>query len=123
MCIRDRYQRRVRGTNWIEAMDALLKSKKYPEALEAALANGLAADPADVLKVVSKAKDEADINACVGALSDPDQQDLLMRLLYKFLSNNQSASNSLKWHQALAKHAGVGCVMRALADRTLLMTV
>ena len=40
-------------------MEALLKSKQYPEALQATLADGLAADPSAVLKVVSKAKDDA----------------------------------------------------------------
>ena len=104
-------------------MEALLKSKQYPEALQAALADGLAADPAGVLKVVSKAKDDAEIAKCVMSLEDSEQQDLMMRLLYHFLSQNQSASSSLKWHQALVKHAGVGCVMRALADRTLCMTI
>ena len=59
----------------------------------------------------------------MASVQDTEQQDLLMRLLYHFLSQNQSASASLKWHQALVKHAGVGCVMRALSDRTLCMTI
>eukprot|EP00658_Telonema_sp_P-2_P067278 TRINITY_DN56205_c0_g1_i2.p1 TRINITY_DN56205_c0_g1~~TRINITY_DN56205_c0_g1_i2.p1 ORF type:complete len:105 (-),score=32.88 TRINITY_DN56205_c0_g1_i2:268-582(-) len=104
-------------------MEAALKSKNFPEALQLALQDGLGSDPESVLKVVSKTKDETEIAKCVMSVTDPDSQDILMRLLYKFLSENQSSSTCLKWHQALSKHAGVGCIMRALADRTLAMTV
>merc|ERR1712070_574587 len=101
------------------AVNDLLKAKKIGEALTAALSNcpldqEAPAESADiVLKVLTKGKDDADMQSAVSSLSE-DFEDVLMRLLYVFLAKNQSSSVVLRWHQVLTEKAGVGCIMRAI---------
>ena len=49
-----------------------------------------------------------------------DKQDVLMRVLYRGLALGDAGVSStlFKWHEALAKAAGAGCILRALADKS-----
>jgi actin related protein 2/3 complex subunit 5 len=49
-----------------------------------------------------------------------EEQDALMRYLYCGLADREACSQLLEWHGALTEKAGMGCVMRALADRRVL---
>ncbi|KAJ3426086.1 arp2/3 complex 16 kd subunit p16-arc [Anaeramoeba flamelloides] len=46
-----------------------------------------------------------------------DQQDTLMRYLYKGLESCENSLKLLKWHGALSEVAGLGCIMRVLSEK------
>ncbi|KAL0483515.1 actin-related protein 2/3 complex, subunit 5 [Acrasis kona] len=70
-----------------------------------------------VYQVLSSAKD-TEIDALVEGL-DADQQDLLMKYVYRCLSTGESASSNIlfKWHKAVVGKAGMGAVVRVLTER------
>ncbi|KAJ6241192.1 arp2/3 complex 16 kd subunit p16-arc [Anaeramoeba flamelloides] len=48
---------------------------------------------------------------------DTDQQDALMRYIYKGLENCDSSLKLLKWHGVLSEVAGLGCIMRVMSEK------
>jgi len=60
-----------------------------------------------------------DVAEVIDGLSG-EEQDALMRYLYRGLADREACSQLLEWHGALTEKAGMGCVMRALADRRVL---
>ncbi|KAH9936908.1 arp2/3 complex subunit [Amylocystis lapponica] len=64
----------------------------------------------------------AEIAGVVKSLS-PDDQDTLMKYLYKGMAlpgwGDVSGSVLLGWHEKLTEAAGVGCIVRAMTDRRL----
>ncbi|KAJ1491085.1 actin-related protein 2/3 complex subunit 5 [Baffinella frigidus] len=57
-----------------------------------------------------------DIVGVIEGLSG-EEQDALMKYLYRGLAEKESCAQLLEWHGVLAEKAGMGCIMRALADR------
>lgn len=71
-----------------------------------------------VAQVLLSAK-EAEMKGLVEKLT-PEQQDLLMKYIYRILENVDKSNDSatiLKWHAVLTELAGVGCIVRALSER------
>ncbi|KAJ3443182.1 arp2/3 complex 16 kd subunit p16-arc [Anaeramoeba flamelloides] len=48
---------------------------------------------------------------------DTDQQDALMRYIYKGLENCDNSLKLLKWHGHLSDVAGLGCIMRVMSEK------
>ena len=49
---------------------------------------------------------------------DSDQLDVLMKYVYRGLENETKRNAAfLKWHAEITKKAGVGCIVRMIADR------
>eukprot|EP01088_Endostelium_zonatum_P002369 TRINITY_DN128_c0_g1_i1.p1 TRINITY_DN128_c0_g1~~TRINITY_DN128_c0_g1_i1.p1 ORF type:complete len:130 (+),score=29.91 TRINITY_DN128_c0_g1_i1:44-433(+) len=72
-----------------------------------------------VIQVLGSVKD-ADIPKALGTLQTSDL-DVLMKYIYKGLESGDSNSNALlKWHAAVTKEGGLGCIVRALAERRTL---
>jgi actin related protein 2/3 complex subunit 5 len=68
-----------------------------------------------VFSVISAVKD-ADIKSHIDSLSD-DQLDLLMKYLYRAMANADNSAALLKWHAMIVEKAGLGCIVRAFAER------
>lgn len=74
-----------------------------------------------VLLVLASTK-STDIPATLRSLT-PDQQDTLMKYLYKGMAMqndvNVEANSSvlLAWHEKLTEAAGTGCIVRVMTDR------
>jgi actin related protein 2/3 complex subunit 5 len=70
-----------------------------------------------VYSVLAAAK-EGEIDSLIDAL-DHDQQDLLMKYIYRSLSTGEAPSSAVlfKWHKAVVAKAGMGCVVRVLTER------
>ncbi|EKX45959.1 hypothetical protein GUITHDRAFT_70882 [Guillardia theta CCMP2712] len=74
------------------------------------------------MKVVVKAiqgVQEKEIAGVIDELSG-EEQDVLMKYLYRGLEEVEACNSLLKWHAILTEKAGVGCIMRVLADRNKL---
>ena len=74
------------------------------------------------MKVVVKAIQgvaEKEIAGVIDELSG-EEQDVLMKYLYRGLEEVEACNSLLKWHAILTEKAGVGCIMRVLADRNKL---
>ena len=67
-----------------------------------------------VINALSQLK-EKDYEATIDSLNS-DQQDMLMKFVYKGLATGENAS-LFKLYGALFDKAGIGCVVRALAER------
>lgn len=48
---------------------------------------------------------------------DNDSCDVLMKYVYRLLGQNWNSTSLLKWHEKIVSKAGLGTVVRALADR------
>ena len=59
---------------------------------------------------------EADMKKNVDGLS-PDELDVLMKYVYKGLEDGENSTALLRWHAAVAEKGGLGCIVRALAER------
>ncbi|KFD53441.1 hypothetical protein M513_05705, partial [Trichuris suis] len=105
---------------------SLLNRNRPVEALKAALKNPPLRVKAQqvkdrstqtVVRVLCSIK-QADIEAAVEHL-DPAQLDLLMKYIYKGFEAPHEGSSTvlLAWHRVVVKKAGIGCVVRVLADR------
>ena len=70
-----------------------------------------------VLEVLTRFK-TADIEKAVAGLS-PDQQDILMKYVYKGFSEGGEKDFTilLSFHERIYKLGGLGCIMRVLTDR------
>ncbi|CDW53922.1 Ribosomal L13 and P16-Arc domain containing prote in [Trichuris trichiura] len=108
---------------------SLLNRNRPVEALKAALKNPPLRVKAQqvkdrstqtVVRVLCSIK-QADIEAAVDHL-DPAQLDLLMKYIYKGFEAPHEGSSTvlLAWHRVVVKKAGIGCVVRVLADRSRL---
>lgn len=58
---------------------------------------------------------EKDIPSVVDSLSGAEQ-DLLMKYIYRGMEGGESCNQLLRWHAVLTEKAGMGCIMRALAE-------
>eukprot|EP01090_Pellita_catalonica_P006100 TRINITY_DN162_c0_g1_i2.p1 TRINITY_DN162_c0_g1~~TRINITY_DN162_c0_g1_i2.p1 ORF type:complete len:129 (+),score=28.96 TRINITY_DN162_c0_g1_i2:56-442(+) len=68
-----------------------------------------------VLSVLTSVKD-ADIEKAISSLN-PTELDVLMKYIYKGLVPGDKSTSLLKWHAAVTKKGGLGCIVRALAER------
>ncbi|CAI2169907.1 12478_t:CDS:2 [Funneliformis geosporum] len=71
-----------------------------------------------VMEVLSSIK-ATDIPSLVKLLSR-EQQDILMKYIYRGMSSPDKHNNStvlLNWHEKLTEVAGVGCIVRVITDR------
>eukprot|EP00161_Ancyromonas_sigmoides_P001676 TRINITY_DN11436_c0_g1_i1.p2 TRINITY_DN11436_c0_g1~~TRINITY_DN11436_c0_g1_i1.p2 ORF type:complete len:162 (+),score=68.05 TRINITY_DN11436_c0_g1_i1:57-488(+) len=68
-----------------------------------------------VARVLAQVK-EPEIKKYLGGL-DAAQRDLLMKYVYRALRLNLNAGHMFKWHAEIVAVAGVGCIVRAMADR------
>ena len=66
----------------------------------------------DVLTAIK----EADVNGHCNALND-DQIDILMKYIYKGLATCENSNVYLRWHEAAKAKGGLGCIIRALAEK------
>ncbi|KAK2954609.1 hypothetical protein BLNAU_10460 [Blattamonas nauphoetae] len=110
-------------------MDSIIETanKQQPkEALNTLLEGALEADTIEfedswcpaVVNALSGLKDtDAEINPLIAPLQIV-QQDALMRAIYYGLERTDNGLSLLKWHGALVKKAGVGCVVRYLCERS-----
>ena len=46
-----------------------------------------------------------------------EQQDIVMKYVYKGLAAGQNSAAFLKWHEKLVDKQGLGIIMRTLCDR------
>jgi actin related protein 2/3 complex subunit 5 len=46
-----------------------------------------------------------------------DEQDVLMKYVYRGLSMPTNNGSLLKWHSKVVQKAGIGCIVRAMVDR------
>eukprot|EP01092_Planopodium_desertum_P013596 TRINITY_DN66363_c0_g1_i1.p1 TRINITY_DN66363_c0_g1~~TRINITY_DN66363_c0_g1_i1.p1 ORF type:complete len:126 (+),score=26.33 TRINITY_DN66363_c0_g1_i1:42-419(+) len=73
-------------------------------------------------KVVSSVLNEVkepDIPKIVGALS-ADQNDTLVKFIYKALETTENSVTLLKWHAEATKKGGIGSIVRAISERRTL---
>eukprot|EP00742_Colponemidia_sp_Colp-10_P001437 GILJ01001546.1.p1 GENE.GILJ01001546.1~~GILJ01001546.1.p1 ORF type:complete len:161 (+),score=24.59 GILJ01001546.1:51-485(+) len=73
-----------------------------------------------VLKAITSIR-ETDIEGIISNLTQ-DQCDVLMKYLYRgwgmaSSKNSQFCSQLLRWHAQLTEKAGLGCIVRAMAER------
>jgi len=103
----------------------LLNSNKLPEALAESLRKpptgflgreDIKIASADVVGEVLDAIKDADIAKSIQNLT-PDQVDSLMKYLYRGLATCNKSNTYLKWHEAVYKRGGHGCIIRCLAER------
>ena len=106
------------------AVESLLRSKRVGDALRDSLADPPVAskdlelkskNAVIVLKVIAAVEDRQ-IDEVLGALS-PDACDVLMKYIYKGLESPEQSSQLLKWHAKLLDKAGLGSIVRVMADR------
>ena len=106
------------------AVESLLRSKRVGDALRDSLADPPVAskdlelkskNTVIVLKVIAAVEDRQ-IDEVLGALS-PDACDVLMKYIYKGLESPEQSSQLLKWHAKLLDKAGLGSIVRVMADR------
>ena len=106
------------------AVESLLRSKRVGDALRDSLADPPVAskdlelkskNAVIVLKVIA-AVDDRHIDEALGALS-PEACDVLMKYIYKGLESPEQSSQLLKWHAKLLDKAGLGSIVRVMADR------
>ncbi|KAL6078846.1 Actin-related protein 2/3 complex subunit 5 [Balamuthia mandrillaris] len=68
-----------------------------------------------VISVLTQIK-EGDIDRHVNGLND-DELDVLMKYVYKGLESGDNSNSLLKWHAGATKKGGLGCIVRAIAER------
>mgnify|MGYP000861076544 CR=1 FL=1 len=103
----------IRGNQYLESLKTALENPpvgtKYQEIKDF---NGKV-----VLRAITSIPDkESEIKKVVDSL-DADQQDTLMKYLYRALGNATSCGTMLKWHGILVAAAGVGSIVRTMTDR------
>eukprot|EP01087_Luapelamoeba_hula_P012765 TRINITY_DN3596_c0_g1_i1.p1 TRINITY_DN3596_c0_g1~~TRINITY_DN3596_c0_g1_i1.p1 ORF type:complete len:130 (-),score=35.43 TRINITY_DN3596_c0_g1_i1:170-559(-) len=59
---------------------------------------------------------EADIKKHVDPLPS-DELDVLMKYVYKGLEDGENSTALLKWHAIVTEKGGLGCIVRAIAER------
>eukprot|EP01112_Ceratiomyxa_fruticulosa_P020565 TRINITY_DN703_c0_g1_i1.p1 TRINITY_DN703_c0_g1~~TRINITY_DN703_c0_g1_i1.p1 ORF type:complete len:143 (-),score=35.30 TRINITY_DN703_c0_g1_i1:103-531(-) len=68
-----------------------------------------------VISVLTAIK-EAQVDQVVANLND-EQLDVLMKYIYKGLSNGETSTPLFKWHESVLKKAGLGSIVRVMTDR------
>lgn len=104
-------------------VESLLKQFKSVEALKTALESAPTNTKDERCKsanwiVVHRAiMAVKDVNAMVSSL-DPEYYDILMKYLYRGLATGDrpTCEQCLKIHEKLSETAGMGCILRCLAD-------
>ena len=102
------------GADKLKALTAALDDPPYATR-DADLRKQSAAVVAQVLLGVK----EAEMKGMLEKLS-AEQQDLLMKYLYRILETVDKSNDSatiLKWHAVLTELAGVGCIVRTLSEK------
>eukprot|EP01098_Paradermamoeba_levis_P003095 TRINITY_DN1444_c0_g1_i1.p1 TRINITY_DN1444_c0_g1~~TRINITY_DN1444_c0_g1_i1.p1 ORF type:complete len:147 (+),score=37.38 TRINITY_DN1444_c0_g1_i1:107-547(+) len=74
-----------------------------------------------VVNVCTSVKDN-EIQKHIDGLSD-DEQNTLMKYLYKGLESGDNSTSLLKWHSSLVEKGGLGLIVRALSERNVILTV
>jgi hypothetical protein len=106
------------------AVSQLLSSKRVGDALAKALEDPplLSKNPdvkalnaGVVLKVIA-AVDDRKIDEVISLL-DQDSCDILMKYIYKGLEGYDQSAALLKWHAKVQEKAGMGSIVRVMADR------
>jgi len=59
---------------------------------------------------------EADMKKNIDSLNE-DDLDVLMKYIYRGLEDGENSTALLKWHAAVSEKGGLGCIVRALAER------
>jgi len=59
---------------------------------------------------------EKDIDTALAKLSD-DQLDVCMKYIYRGLESGDNSNILLKWHESVYNKCGIGCIIRAIAER------
>ena len=97
-----------------KTQDALIESIRKPPlgVKDADIKNNSSLLVGDVLNAVK----EADVQNHVNALND-DQIDILMKYIYKGLATCENSNTYLRWHEAAKAKGGLGCIIRALAEK------
>lgn len=104
-------QSALSGGKVFEAMAAALNdapTKSKDDAYKAAVA--------DVVFGAFDAVKSSDIDGVVSRM-DLEQCSVAMRYVYRAMKEKRSCPAMLKWHAALVKHAGQGCIVRAISSR------
>jgi len=105
-------------------VNSQLNMGKTGEALRCALANPplgckdqhIRDTSAALVTTVLLAIKEADMKKQIESLS-PDDLDVLMKYIYKGLEDGENSNALLKWHAAVSERGGLGCIVRAIAER------
>ena len=71
---------------------------------------------ADVMMKLLTSVKEAGVKAIVDSLND-DQNDLLMKYVYRLLATGESSTILLKWHECAFEKGGLGCIVRVISER------
>lgn len=103
---------------------SLLAQRKNEEAVRAAVedppvqAKNVATKDANAQTVLEAvmACNKGEMQRAIDALT-PEQEDVLMKYLSRFLGLAGQSAAILEWHQKLAAKAGSGCIMRAFTER------
>eukprot|EP00013_Stygamoeba_regulata_P024448 CAMPEP_0177647956 /NCGR_PEP_ID=MMETSP0447-20121125/10572_1 /TAXON_ID=0 /ORGANISM="Stygamoeba regulata, Strain BSH-02190019" /LENGTH=131 /DNA_ID=CAMNT_0019150567 /DNA_START=78 /DNA_END=473 /DNA_ORIENTATION=+ len=107
-----------------EAVNRALNGGNTKQALQAALENPPLGCKDEKIKLdsltlvtntVSRVKDN-EIQAHVDQLSS-FEVDTLMKFIYKGLGEAQECGRYLKWHEVVTNKAGLGVIVRAIAER------
>eukprot|EP01104_Vermistella_antarctica_P001057 TRINITY_DN1111_c0_g1_i1.p1 TRINITY_DN1111_c0_g1~~TRINITY_DN1111_c0_g1_i1.p1 ORF type:complete len:137 (+),score=35.48 TRINITY_DN1111_c0_g1_i1:30-413(+) len=105
-------------------VDGLIGQGKTQEALKESLRGPphAAQDPAikdqaaaTVARVLATVK-AADVKKHVAAL-DQNDQDTLMKYIFKNLATGENCNVLLVWHEQLKTEAGIGCIVRAISEQ------
>jgi len=73
-------------------------------------------DSAALVTSVLIAIKEAEMKKIIDSLAS-DDLDILMKYVYAGLADGENSTALLKWHAAVAERGGLGCIVRALAER------
>eukprot|EP01097_Dermamoeba_algensis_P009295 TRINITY_DN650_c0_g1_i1.p1 TRINITY_DN650_c0_g1~~TRINITY_DN650_c0_g1_i1.p1 ORF type:complete len:161 (-),score=47.75 TRINITY_DN650_c0_g1_i1:101-538(-) len=111
-------------------VNKLLSTSKTLDALKATLENppigtkdqNIIDKSTAVTVAVLTAVKETDIQKHVDSLSD-DEQNILMKYVYKGMENGENSTSLLKWHSTLVEKSGLGLIIRALSDRNAILTI
>jgi actin related protein 2/3 complex subunit 5 len=71
---------------------------------------------ADIVLEVLNSTKESQLSSVVSDLS-LDEQDLLMKYIYRGLAKPIPNGALFKWHAAVLTRGGIGCVVRSIADK------
>eukprot|EP01103_Thecamoeba_quadrilineata_P003484 TRINITY_DN13252_c0_g1_i1.p1 TRINITY_DN13252_c0_g1~~TRINITY_DN13252_c0_g1_i1.p1 ORF type:complete len:137 (+),score=36.46 TRINITY_DN13252_c0_g1_i1:32-412(+) len=94
--------------------EALLESLRSPPV--GAKDQSIKDDNSKTVVNVLAAVKETDIEKTISDLSS-DQQDNIMKFVYKGFEFGDQSTILLKWHEVLLKNGGLGVIIRSLSDR------
>jgi len=71
---------------------------------------------AEIVVAALNATKDADLKGILDSLNE-DQLDLLMKYVYRGMANADNSTQLLKVHAQIVEKAGLGCIIRAFAER------